>query len=224
MQKTEIFESLFENPTPKSAYFMGFFWGDGYFNNKYNGLGMEIVKNDYDCLELIFSSVGNWSTYYRSRENRQDQATIFASSKFLQTLFTKLNYKNKSNGSHRLAIEYIPENLQHYWLRGYFDADGCIYINKKNHTRQFTWCSKYEQDWDFLVSFLARHNISANIIRRIQKSSQHSVIRGVGWQNCLYLYKFLYPNYIYDNIGLKRKYDKLSLLISDKSNRLNLDI
>lgn len=194
---------------PYVCYFLGFLWGDGYLNNTDKNpyrISIEITSKDFNVLLPIFNSILKFSTYHRIRKNRQPQSAMIFSSKYFYQYLVSNGYENRSL-SHYNICKSIPKNNIRYWLRGLFDADGCIYTNYKNHCYQFSISSEYNQDWFFINNLLLENNINQKIIRRTQGKNQHSLVRGTGKQNCFNLFKFLYPNQTYD-FGLKRKFDK----------------
>lgn len=203
---------------PYICYFLGFLWGDGYLQNtdkNPNRISIEILSNDFNVLLPIFESILKFSTTHRTRKNRQPQSSMIFSSKYFYQYLVSHGYENRSL-SHYNICKNIPIKNIHYWIRGLFDADGCIYTNHDNHCYQFSICSEYEQDWSFINILLTENNINQKILRRTQGKNKHSVIRGTGKQNCFNLFKFLYPNQIYD-FGLKRKFDKF-IKLKDTSN------
>ncbi len=109
-------------------------------------------------------------------------------------------------------MEFIPKENLHYWIRGYFDGDGCFYFNQKWKTKQANIGSAYEQDWDYFLNFLNSINVSAKAFKNTHKksNSKSSLLRFCGKQ----IVNF--GNYIYKGklFGLNRKYDKFLLIAS----------
>lgn len=61
----------------------------------------------------------------------------------------KTHFKNKSLASPMFVFNF-PEELQHYFWRGYSDGDGCFCIKKQNNkkkTGDWSLCGPYEKDW-----------------------------------------------------------------------------
>jgi len=216
--KSNIKENLFLHPNKISSYIMGFIWGDGYLPSKHNSIFLEIVDNDWQYIKPVFDKIGDYCVKSRQRKNRQKQTTISFSNQNIKNLLINLNYNKKSYYSHKKAIEFIPDKYKHYWVRGLFDADGCIYRYDKEYLRQFSICSTYLQDWKYLQHLLLGDNIYCKIEQRIQKKikgiNQSSIIRGSGSKNIQNLYNYLYPKG-YDGIGLPRKHDKMLSIVTD---------
>lgn len=205
--------------SPEKAYTLGFLWGDGYL--QYHGKNktccypnFAIVKEDFDDILKHFTCWGNWSIYYAKEKKghrAQGQATLC--NQVMGWFLEENDYKNKSIISPNKILSCIPENLRHYWWRGYSDADGCFYINIENYLRQYSIAGSYEQDWTEAEKLFQELEISKYQVNRRThegntnfKDARDSVIR---FSNKDSIIKF--GNYIYQDrldIGLKRKYIK----------------
>lgn len=209
-------DSFITNLTPESAYLLGFIWADGYLNNKSQSwkISMEIVSEDANDIIDIFNYTGKWTINTRVRNStdnciRKPTTIITTTNMTLYQYLACNNYEEKSSLNAKI-INNIPENLQNYWWRGYFDGDGCIYITKSKQI-QLCICSSYNQDWLFFEELSNSINCNFNMKRRIQYNKNSGVnntfscIRLTGKQNCK---KFL--DYIYSGkqFGLKRKFNK----------------
>lgn len=204
--KNEIIEKIVGNKTKESAYFLGLLWGDGHLYIKYERILLTMISEDFETIEPIIDSVCCFTKSYRQRNHWKPITTISKTNRAAFNWLMSHNYHNKSYASLQSILENIPTELQHYWLRGYFDADGCAYFNNKQYLAQFTYCSTYDQDWEFLLDFLAKKGIETKVTQRIFKTQKSSILRGCGKQNCVNFCNLLYPNG-YD-FGLKRKFDK----------------
>lgn len=206
---------------PELAYFLGFLWGDGYINLSNNSIRIEILETDFNVLESIFDKLTHFTKFSRpsrmtsNNVHHQNQKGVTAQNIELIKFLISLDYDNKSNISHQRAIEYIPLKYQHFWLRGFFDADGCIYYNHKWNLKQFSLASSYEQDWLYLTDIFHQNKVKAKYKQKTQGKNKHSVLTGSGHINCLNLFDLLYPSRIYD-FGLKRKYDKFKIIESSR--------
>lgn len=198
---------------PEIAYLLGFIWADGYLNNKsqHFKISIEIAEKDYNDIKSIFKKTGEWNIQKRERPNRQAQIAMSTSQKPIYNILKNYEYENKSKKSPNMILDVLPENLKHFWWRGYFDGDGCFYYNEKQSLRQMSICSSFNQDWKHAIDLFEKLNITYKVIKRQQKTSKHSVVRVCGKEN---INKF--GNYIYQSkieIGLKRKYNKYLQII-----------
>lgn len=199
---------------PKKAYSLGFLWGDGHLKSfkhvdgstsdvHYPYLG--IVKEDFDCIKEIFNIWGEWKCKYRKRENRREQGEMINFNRNFGWFLTKYDYLHKSKMEPSKILSIIPEYLHKYWWRGFIDADGCFYYNKK--ASQLSISGSFEIKWQEFEKILLSLNINKYQKQyRDHKKSKSSCIRISNKNDIIKLGDYIY----YDNLslGLKRKYDK----------------
>lgn len=195
---------------PEVAYLLGFLWADGYLFKTVKGrarVGVECLSEDMKEIDHIFSFVGIWGTQHRHRKGRRPQTVKNCSSHALFDFLENLGYSEKSGGSHEKILSSLPKELIPFWLRGYFDGDGNLYLFKDCVGGQVTFSSCYSQDWNALKDFLISKGFNVRIEHRKAKNGNKSgALRLVGYENIM---RFL--NYIYDpepSIGLARKKKK----------------
>lgn len=194
----------------ETAYCLGFIWADGYLWSKPSKhqykVMIEIIKTDYDILLPIFLLYHKGGTTYRHRPNRQPQGRFeFSHKKHFEQL-VQWGYLSKSIQSP--SLNHIPKNVLHYWWRGYIDGDGCYYKHSTNSLKQFTIGSSYEQDWSTTQDWLRLLHVKYSVSRRIHSNSKSSIIRVCSKKGITSIFEYVYPNRIFDGIGLRRKYDK----------------
>lgn len=201
--------------TPKElAYFLGYFWADGYIDPKGN-LVIEITKEDHDDISRIFSRLASFRQYSRQREGRKEQGSFWYPNDRENTEQLRFFGKYpKSIESHEKILNFIPEVYRVHFLRGLFDGDGCIYTSKtKFLSSQITLSGCYEMDWSFLVKFLEeRYGIHFRVIRSTNNQSKYSQIIST---NSLENQSFL--NALYtdcEDIFLKRKRTKADTILN----------
>lgn len=198
--------------TKEAAYILGILWADGYLNNKSQNyrINMELVRNDLDEILPIFQSQGKWTISYRNRKNRQEQGTIATSNKTLYEFLKTCDYEVKSTGSANKILSNINKELHPYWWRGYFDGDGSWGANPKIYQYRMCMCGSYNQDWSF-VENLATIGFKYVIDKTVKENSSNSIVRSIGGLQNLYKFgEYIYKDY--DNIGLKRKYNKYKII------------
>jgi len=131
MKRKKFNEDYFEViDTPEKAYFLGFIFADGCLINnpkeyRYK-LVIKIHNKDEDMLKRFISLLDSEVEIWRSK-NRDISEVGFSSKKMINDLKNLGIHQNKT-----YTIEYpkIDEKLEKHFLRGYFDGDGCIRINK----------------------------------------------------------------------------------------------
>lgn len=199
--------------TPEICYLMGFLWADGFLGSNYT-INTEIISTDANQLKKIFQSSGNWGEYHRQRKNWKSTTKFSCSSKLLYDHFKSIKFDQKSKGiSPCKMISLIPDNMKHYWFRGYIDGDGCFYQNIKQHLNQFIISSCYEQDWIFMESLAKELNIKKFKISTQSKKSSYSQFRCTNKSDINLLGKYIYQG---KNFGLDRKKEKFLLISTDK--------
>lgn len=221
--------------TPESAYLLGFLWGDGNIykynftehrvgkrkTSKYNKssyrISTECIESDLSEIKHLFNLSGRWTESRRHREGRSPSLTLSTTNKKFYDFLVKGNYGNKSGG-HPDILKSIPVELIHYWWRGYFDADGCIYKIKNSNNIQISLTSTYDQDWSAVSNLLGLLEIKHSITRIVRESgNQYSYIRFTSKKSTK---AFLDYIYIGKEFGLSRKrdiYSKLNTSSSDNA-------
>lgn len=132
-----------EIDSKEKAYWLGFILGDGHirhqFNNIPNSLIVELKIDDLEYLKLLSTALkytGKIKGVVRKPDNRTGKIyssciLCLHSVKMCQALYNKgwLSFKNSGDIG---ILENISSKFLPSLLRGLMDADGCVYINKKN--------------------------------------------------------------------------------------------
>ena len=209
---TEEDITYFKVDNAEKAYTLGFLWGDAHIRSYKIKSGisnihhtqLEIVRKDLDQIKDYFNVWGNWYLNYRSRKNRQEQGILTNFNGEFGWFLTVNNYLIKSKSEPTKILSIIPQDLKHYWWRGFIDADGCFYC--KDIAFQFSMAGSYGQSWEEFVSLLKALGIEKyQIQQRIHKKSKSSAIRMSNRKNIIILGDYIYSG---ETLGLKRKYDK----------------
>lgn len=129
-QKYEIsLEPFISKSSEEFAYFLGFFYADGYNNIKKGKITITLKCLDKEILN-IFSSLffGNRpiSEYsVRCQTNKSKVCSLVIGSRKLSNLLASYGaYQNKTFKI-RFPL-WLGKNLQRHFIRGYFDGDGSI--------------------------------------------------------------------------------------------------
>lgn len=126
--------------TPEKAYWVGFIYADGYLvyrpEKRTYELGIELQKEDKCILERLNQVLGGQhKLYYKEQvkeicghapSKTESWVLRVYSKKIVEDLMNLGIYPNKT------ARAEFPKIEKFFWdfLRGYFDGDGCFYINK----------------------------------------------------------------------------------------------
>lgn len=193
----------------KIYYLCGFFYADGYLKSKLLYPTLEIVEDDGKIISNLLNSANIEYTEHvrkRSNSNRQQMIlTIRSKDKYI-SLFRNI-MKDKIKMSK--AFDLIPVTKQYLFLRGFFDGDGCISLNKNGGSKLYFYGSYY-QNWNPISKILHNQNIKYTYQQVSRKNFKHnsSHIYITNKPGIDALFSYIYPNLKFD-FGLYRKYTKL---------------
>ncbi len=215
--KSKINIDLFYNiQLPEIAYFLGFFWADGYIykSKQWNSTicSIEIQDNDFQEIKKCLQLLGNWN--FRLKKSKINSKKLFSKAysadKDLYYFLLENDFDKKSGASPDKILSKIPEHLKHYFFRGINDGDGCIFVNHSN--RSIIIAGSYNQDWGIFKLLCKQLNIFYRIKKR--RTLRNNKIHKSSYFLISTTYDILiFGNYIYKNIkdnplGLTRKYNK----------------
>lgn len=199
--------------TKEHAYILGLLWADGTLcDNKEKGKEISITMKSEDILTLseIFNKTGQWNITHKFKNSleRKPQTRFRTSNGKLFDYLLDKDYKSKNNSPSKI-IETISDGLKHYWFQGFFDGDGCFYVNQKLYFYRTNISGPYDQDWSFVENLYKDLQIRYSIRKYISKlNHKSSSINTVARINGKILGKYLYQD---GCIGLQRKYEKYKL-------------
>lgn len=211
------------------AYFLGYLYADGclsryYDNYKDNGTYKEVIRlsihhEDKDILYKIqekydFLNITSYD-YSKHNENNDIQYCIRLSSSKAYSDFKGLGLLERKSYDNRLNIRFpfdkIPKELQHHFVRGYFDGDGSISIStQRPNLRRADICSVSYNILDDLTNWFTENKCPPDYIRmkKLNLKHQKTQLKVIEWgsSNSIYkLGKLLYKN---ATIFLERKKEK----------------
>jgi hypothetical protein len=205
--------NIFIYPNTKEAiYILGLLWADGYVYKNKNPekkkkyrISLELQFDDFVAIENILDATGKWNKWLRkSSKLHKTQGLAVTFNKAIHDFLSSYDYGLKHHSPSILSI--IPNNMKHYWFRGYFDGDGCFYY--KNCTKQMSINSCYEQDWAFMENLCNTLSISKYSIQRLIRKNTNacSTFRITNRDGIKKFGHYIYQNY--DKLGFGRKYEK----------------
>ena len=207
---TVDFKDFEESLTKESSYILGLLWADGHLMKKSRLTSINMSADDILDVKNIFLKTGNWrisqpfKKFFNNKEVKS-QIKISTTTWGLYYILEKYNYLEKSSVSPDDILNKLPLNLKKYWFRGYLDGDGCIRIKDKKYMG-VVFAGSYEQNWNFLISLCESLNIKFLIKKYIVKLGKYSQFVIYKKYDTLKFCEFIYDDF--NNIGLKRKYDK----------------
>jgi len=199
--------------TEDKAYWLGFLYGDGTIINKpeksHHYIRLELKRSDKSHLEKFKKCIKSNHNIRDIKQNFGLSSSIQIGSKKMVHDLIKLGcVPNKSKKLDK--IPNIEEDLIRHFIRGLFDADGCVYMLKsRSRNKKILWeypsidFSGTKNFLESVLNFLLLHNVfdHKNNVRN-NKSIYRFAYTGK------YAEQFL--DYIYNNskIHLDRKYKK----------------
>ncbi len=193
---SNIFECI---DSEEKAYWLGFIFADGYVsdNNRFEvSLKLSDKKHLIKLKEFLEFSGNLYEDSYRIR--------LCLSDKKLVCDLIKLGCIPRKS----LILKYpnIPKELQHHFIRGYFDGDGSI-----NNSDKWSLGLSIIGTNDFLKNILDKVDIKATRKVKNSKGSQFTFYFQLSGDNARKFLKIIYAN---SSIYLERKkerYDKHSI-------------
>jgi hypothetical protein len=229
-RKNNINYSYFNSiDTEYKAYILGFIYADGTIDDKIKGnrqkrLKISIQEEDSYILDKLLLDINGNKTITRypksSIENnwKKQKSASVASNEICNDLISLGCYPRKSTVG--MKFPKIPENLMNHFIRGFFDGDGCITVNKKIYRGKKVTSENFKiklaftsTDKDFLNTLCSYLPIT-----KIYKTEKlRKMIVYTYWierkQDIENVQEYLYKN---ANYFLKRKFDKFYMPIKSQ--------
>lgn len=205
-RKILLDENFFEAiDTEEKAYWLGFLYADGNISNI--NIELTLKYDDINHLENFKKAIKTDATItdgYRKCDistNPDKQLRyarlIVTSTKMVNDLIKLGCISNKSLALTFPTKEQVPNHLLIHFIRGYFDGDGCVYIDKsKTPSFLFQVCGTY----DMLIHIKSYFDIKANV----RKIGNYYDLRCKGNIKATNIFDTLYKD---ATIYLQRKYD-----------------
>jgi hypothetical protein len=122
--------------TEEKAYWLGFFYADGYLAK--NGSTLKIDLSVKDALHLQrFANIFQTKVLVRERSPDKRNGIVYVSATsvivcaYLWDAFIEKGVRQGNTLSEDISVfKHVPENLMHHFVRGVFDGDGSVYRHK----------------------------------------------------------------------------------------------
>lgn len=187
------------------AYVLGFIFADGSLEDAYylRGRYLRICNTDYELVNKIKKALGSEHKIFLlpSSVNRKMRFMLRIGS---HEIFKDLNKFNlHPNKSLDLDLPPIPKKYFCSFLRGYFDGDGCVHVEKPKNILKVIFTSGCK---NFLIGLSSL--ISQNIVIKLHRvvDSRRSYQLRYSQRDGLKILRYLYKN-IENKLYLIRKYD-----------------
>lgn len=218
----------FENiDSSDKAYFLGLLAADGCVYKRNKGASQSMIhlalhKDDVDILKLFSQQVGSTKPF----QYINNAVSIELVSDKMAEDLAKYGITPKKTYSYRMSL--LPNYMSHF-IRGYFDGDGCITVNRKRGNVPSSYSvsfSGFIENLLILKEYLNKLGIMTSLIkdeRPDKYSKKGGVFGSLIINNIESIYRFL--KYIYndsDKFYLSRKYERANAFFEAiKSNRGN---
>lgn len=187
----------------EKAYFLGYWYADGYINTSPYGvsMGIGLQLQDVYILEKL-----------KEEMNIPNKIGIYKNSAKLQYT-DKHTYQNlqklgvKENKSHLdFGLPNISEEFMHSFILGYFDGDGCITIKNTGYS-VVSICCNSKQFLEEIKEWLNKYDIETRPILKEhgQRKNDLYILYLSKRENQLKFFDLIYKD---SSIYLKRKYNK----------------
>lgn len=201
LSKIQISKFLPGGFTKESAYVLGHLWGDGYVTRPNGGyiVGTDVGVRDARELYPVYQKVGQWNINVLKRTYKgKKYARIYSGEASFGRLAEEMGLRAKA-GPH-IAIQRMPVNLQPYFWRGLFDADGHVDTYDSQAVCSISSCA--EQRWDELERFCKKNGVKFDIKVRSSKSSRCSLFVIPKRENII---RFMQSLHYEEKLGMSRK-------------------
>ena len=118
--------------TEEKAYWLGFIVADGHNGEDKKYISISSHKKDLEHIELFRKTLR--SDHSITIDKKWQCVVISIYSKQLSQTLSGYNiHHRKTYDMDGKVLGHIPDAFIHHFIRGYFDGDGCWYVNKKNY-------------------------------------------------------------------------------------------
>lgn len=212
--KYTLNENILENLDNQDViYFLGFVYADGNNFPKANKLTINLKEDDIELLEKFRVLIGSDRPIRKIKRiggNRKNQCALVINNKKLSADLTNLGVVERKTNKLTFPNWLKPEMFSHF-IRGYFDGDGCVTINKKGYlyfslvgTEKFLHSIQKILNEELNVAINKLHTPS---IYKNKESNIKFLIYGT--KQSLKIRDWLYKD---ANTFLKRKYNKFKTI------------
>lgn len=208
--------------TEEKAYWLGFFYADGYVCRTSTNaeVAIELQETDAGHLKKLNKSMnGNVAPVIRKRKREGvDHEYGIASIRFYSIdLFNGLNVNGCcERKTDKIMLPKLSNQLTWCFLRGFFDGDGCLVLNKSRNALKFDFCSSSLVILEQIKAFLFENGIYSYIN---QQKNGHGTFKTTMPNYRLYISglenSYLFGQKLYQDatIYLDRKFNKYNFIV-----------
>lgn len=196
-----------EIDTPNKAYILGLLYADGCNHTLHNSITLVLQAEDIQVIERVKQELeyeGNIRFSAKDKPQYKDKYILCINDEYMSNQLNKIGMVNNKS----LILEFpkcVPMNLINHFVRGYFDGDGCIYLNKEIRKTEICIVGTFDMV-KRMHDIAVLMNCSCSICHPKQSGESNTyTLRVNGYHN---VKNFM--NWMYDNADIKmeRKYNK----------------
>lgn len=199
--------------TPDKAYFLGLLYADGTINKKDKlvGIGLQIGDSYIIDTFVKYTEFSGVVRILKSKNKKHyDTSYVQIYNRLFYENAVKCGlYQNKSTTLTYPPNDILTNKLTHHFIRGYFDGDGCAFVNYKRKNHKYI---SFVGTFEFLSTLqnMICENLNINRTSLVRKSANNNFHLGFYKQSDV----LLLINYLYNDkrdLYLIRKYHKMKL-------------
>ena len=209
--------------SPTKAYWLGFLYADGYVTSN-DRWGLELCYDDLEHMQNFIKCFKyNGQLRERTRNGNKSCSFQIKNKHMSEMLIGKGVVRNKTDILLFPSEEQLSKEFYSHFIRGFFDGDGCVYVNHNIRPRKDRNNKIYDRiskginivckSDDFVKSILSILE-EQNIHLHWNINKQHNNLNTIRTSSIDEIQKFY--NYIYKDSNpsnrLERKYNKFNEL------------
>ena len=203
---------------PEFVYLLGYIWADGHLSKKGHSINLQIKKSDGDSIKSIIEKFGKWSIKNYDRKaphgKIETYTHFYINDKKFHDFLKTFNYQSKSVSVFDKIYNFISPEIGKYFIRGFFDGDGCCSFTKGPNTKYWkkyvSFTGPHDYDWSFFRQILKENDIDTTLTLVISKYGRNSQLMITNNKSIINLSNLIYNDKIF---GLSRKKETFEKII-----------
>ena len=217
-KKYKYYDDIFEViDNEEKAYWLGFLYADGYVRKRQYSSELRLKISEKDKEHLIkfkkFMSPDNIKIKNETSGNSRCVKVSINSKKIVSDL---INLGCTNNKSKTITMPKIPDNLIDHFIRGYFDGDGWIIIDKNKKPAFGIISGSIEMVKSINNIISERSKIKIN---KIYNYKTYYNFTYKSYTDIIKISNFLYKKSNIHLIRKKNKFDEICILYDNHKNK-----